>query len=107
MLDVLRRKARQGAAFELHRTMRLRLRLLVEPRRVLPDFIVIGAHKCGTTSFFANLVQHPQVRPPITKEVHYFDRRPLPPEAWYRAHFPADSVMRRERAVTGEASPSY
>jgi hypothetical protein len=107
LFEVLRRRARQSEAFELHRSARLRLRLLVEPRRVLPDFIIIGAHKSGTTSFFTNLIAHPQIKPPITKEVHYFDRRPLPPPEWYRAHFPAEDALRREGAITGEASPSY
>jgi hypothetical protein len=107
VIEALRRGARQSKAFELHRNLHLRLRLLVEPRRALPDFIIIGGHKCGTTSFFSNLSEHPQVEPPLTKEVHYFDRRPLPPEEWYRAHFPAEDALRRRGAVTGEASPSY
>jgi hypothetical protein len=98
---------------------RIRTNLLLLPRRfsadrrVLPDFLIIGAQKCGTSSLHARLAEHPQVLPPLTKEVHYFDRRPEYPLDWYRAHFPlrtslADVAAGTGRtAATGEASPSY
>lgn len=35
-------------------------------------FIVIGAHKAGTTSLFAALQSHPEVRRAAVKEPHYF-----------------------------------
>lgn len=81
--------------------------------RALPDFIIIGAQKSGTSSLFHALTQHPQVRPSIRKEVHYFDdglevgqrnfeRGPW----WYRAHFPLRSALRPGER-TGEASPLY
>ena len=49
--------------------------------RVLPDFVVIGAAKSGTTSLYASLIEHPFVVPcsttnayfSNTKEVRYFD----------------------------------
>ena len=44
-----------------------------EQRRPFPDFLIIGAQKAGTTALYQYLAQHPQVRPAITKEVHYFD----------------------------------
>jgi hypothetical protein len=45
----------------------------------LPDFLVIGAQKAGTTWLYAQLQNHPQVWLPPIKEIHYFDRsrRPL------------------------------
>ena len=106
-MESLRRSLRRSAAYRLSRDARLHLRLLREPRRALPNFLVIGVHKGGTTSFYQNLVRHPQIRPALTKEVHYFDRVPMPPIDWYRAHFPAIEELRRENAITGEASPSY
>lgn len=42
-------------------------------RRALPSFIIIGAHKSGTTSLYDYLAKHPQVVPSLEKEVHYFD----------------------------------
>ena len=58
--------------------------------RVLPDFLIVGAMKSGTTSLFSYLVQHPGIVPPRVKEVHFFDipRNFRRGEAWYRAHFP-------------------
>jgi hypothetical protein len=43
-----------------------------------PDFFIVGAPKCGTTSLHQYLRQHPQVFMPLVKEVKYFgaDRQP-------------------------------
>jgi Sulfotransferase domain len=89
--------------------------------RVLPDFVVIGAAKSGTTSLYASLIEHPFVVPcsttnayfSNTKEVRYFDYNYGRGLDWYRSHFP----LQRERNafakehgrpfLTGEASPSY
>ena len=37
-----------------------------------PDFFIVGAPKCGTTSFYHYLRQHPQIFMPDNKEPHYF-----------------------------------
>lgn len=78
--------------------------LATSKRRCLPDFLIIGAQKAGTTSLSTYLFQHPDINPPRTKEIHYFDS----PEfglgpAWYRAHFPRVGMA----GITGEASPYY
>jgi hypothetical protein len=70
--------------------------------RPLPDFLILGAQKAGTTALYAYLRWHPQVTGPSFKEVSFFDRHYACGERWYRAHMP----MRRSRIV-GEASPSY
>ena len=106
VLTFVRRRVVRSRPFQFYRETKLRLRELVEPRRALPSFIVIGAQKCGTTSFFKNLREHPQIKAPVRKEVHYFDQQPLPPANWYRAHFHRPTPW-REGAITGEASPSY
>src|SRR5690348_6588017 len=41
-------------------------------RRLLPDFIVIGAAKSGTTSLYSALADHPFVEPCMTDN-RYFD----------------------------------
>ena len=38
----------------------------------LPNFVVVGAPKCGTTSLYHYLRQHPEVFLPSQKELHYF-----------------------------------
>lgn len=56
--------------------------------RPLPDFLVIGGQRCGTTSLFRALMGHPQIRRPIMhKGVNYFDINYWRGEDWYRAHF--------------------
>ncbi|MDA8988727.1 sulfotransferase domain-containing protein [bacterium] len=75
----------------------------------LPDFLVIGAPKCGTTSLHHYLSAHPEICMPAEKEVHYF----LGPGIswgsyerglqWYASLF-ADGGEGQKR---GEASPGY
>lgn len=79
-------------------------------RRVLPDFLIIGAQKSGTSSLFYYLQQHPHVILPtvITKEVHFFDCHYGLGENWYRGHFPLRSRLDTSQvAITGEATPEY
>ena len=81
--------------------------------RALPDFVIIGAAKAGTTSLYAWLGEHPCVAPASTKEVHFFDYNYYRGEDWYRSHFPPRSELAALRAgqgapcLTGEASPPY
>jgi hypothetical protein len=70
-------------------------------RRPLPDFIILGAQRGGTTSLYNWLMGHPSVVPPSNKEVHYFDLHYARGLSWYRTHFP----LARAGQVTGEASP--
>jgi len=84
--------------------------------RVLPDFIIIGAQKCGTTSLYRNLVKHPSIIPAFIKEVHFFNNQRnyfQKGVGWYKAHFPTFlykyyiTNIRRNDFLTGEASPFY
>ncbi len=82
--------------------------------RSLPDFIIIGAQRAGTTSLYRYLEQHPGIAPAIlNKGVHYFDTSYDKDVGWYRAHFPtlAHKARRSRRigmpVLTGEASPYY
>ena len=67
----------------------------------LPDFIILGAQRCGTRSLYNWLCQHPQICAATNREVHFFDwnYREL---AWYKKHFTA-----LPDKLTGEASPMY
>jgi hypothetical protein len=89
------------------------LRRLTGRLRRLPDLIIIGAQKAGTTSLFHYLQQHPQLLPSTLKEVHYFDGGMDPAvdtfekgESWYRAHFPL-AARCGPGAKVFEASPFY
>jgi hypothetical protein len=83
-------------------TVRRTGRMLTGRWRRLPDFLIIGGQRCGTTSLYNYLVEHPGVAPAFMKEVHFFDNRFHKGPNWYRAHFPL-----RESQVTGEATPYY
>jgi hypothetical protein len=81
--------------------------------RILPDFLIIGAQKAGTTSLHAWINEHPLVAGSTRKEVDYFSYGYYRGEDWYRKHFP--TWREREECVAangrpflaGEASPSY
>jgi hypothetical protein len=81
--------------------------------RLTPDFILIGAQRCGTTSLFRALRAHPQlVRPLFHKGVNYFDLNYYRGAGWYRSHFPVAEIARRKVARYGspvafEASGYY
>jgi hypothetical protein len=73
--------------------------------RPLPDFLILGAQKAGTTALYAYLRRHPGITGPSWKEVSYFDRHYARGEAWYRGNFP--NLARARGKLVGEASPSY
>lgn len=74
----------------------------------LPDFLILGAEKAGTTFLYSFLQEHPDFRAAAKKEVHYFDSRKFEfgPQ-WYRAQFPRQEGIGKRNTITGEASPYY
>lgn len=96
------------------KTLEWRLRRATAPARMLPNFIIIGAQKCGTTSLYQYLSEHPQVIPALKKEIHFFDDMEFGKGLnWYRAYFPLSiqkyyaKIFNGQRKITGEASPYY
>lgn len=82
---------------------------------MVPNFLVVGAMKAGTTSFYAYLKDHPQVFMASPKELHFFVDQQVDGSfgvrpanwskgiGWYERHFEAaDGAIAR-----GEASPTY
>jgi hypothetical protein len=69
--------------------------------RPLPDFVILGTQRGGTTSLYRWLASHPNVAPASEKEVHYFDVQYHRGERWYRTHFPTRSPGQ----ITGESTP--
>jgi hypothetical protein len=79
---------------------------------MLPNLLVIGAQKCGTTSLHRYLDAHPEIAMSEPKELDFFveheNRAPHLVDGnwhrgvdWYGSHFPDDVPVR------GEASPNY
>lgn len=69
----------------------------------LPNFVIIGSAKSGTTSLHYYLGQHPEISVSRTKEVNFFsdpELWKLGPE-WYRRNFAGKGPL------FGEASPKY
>ena len=82
--------------------------------RVLPEFLVIGAQRAGTTSLMQALERHPNIAGPrLMKGVHYFDTAYDRPLDWYRSHFHTAAYARwvehrtGSPLIAGEASPYY
>jgi hypothetical protein len=87
----------------LEASRRAELRWRIGQSRALPDVVILGAQKSGTTSLHGYLVQHPGVVEPLRKEVHYFDVNYGRGEAWYRAHFGRTG----EPGLNLDSSPYY
>lgn len=73
----------------------------------LPDFVIIGAQKCGTTSLYHLLTRHPLVESAASKELHFFDSLYEEDIEWHRRCFLAPKWKDGQRTVTGEATPGY
>jgi hypothetical protein len=89
------------------------LKVLTAKFRVLPDFIIIGAAKCGTTSLYDYLIQHPDIYPALRKETKFFDVHFQMGITWYRSNFPFKffkfivEKIQKKKFLTGEATPAY
>jgi Sulfotransferase domain len=69
----------------------------------LPNLVVIGAQKCGTSGLHYHLGLHPEVSMSKPKELNFFieERNWKRGADWYREHFDPRATVR------GEASPNY
>ncbi len=95
LADPVRRAVRAGRAWG-------RAALPGEVGR-LPEFLIIGGQRCGTTSLYRYLAGHPSVRPATGKELQFFSLHHRRGQRWYRAHFP----VRPPGVLSFEASPYY
>src|SRR5215212_8193151 len=70
---------------------------------MLPNLVVIGAARCGTTSLHRYLHLHPDIAMSGEKELNFFsfDARWQRGISWYERQFPSGTPVR------GESSPSY
>ena len=76
---------------------------------MMPNFLIVGAAKSGTTSLYHYLSQHPDIFMPRWKELSFFSRDPFgplhkvkKPEYYYKVFARA-----RNQFAVGEASTSY
>jgi sulfotransferase family protein len=71
----------------------------------LPDFLIIGAGKCGTTSLYSYLTSHPCVFMPSGKEPCFFSETDVNKRTlrWYMSLF----AECKQDQICGEASTNY
>ena len=75
-------------------------------RTRLPDFLIVGEMRCGSTTLWELLSRHPRVFFPSEKELHFFDNRNGSWDAGvdaYAGHF-ASALADQ---LCGEATPDY
>lgn len=82
--------------------------------RMTPSFVLAGGQRCGTTSLFRALLEHPAILGPVhRKGINYFDVNYERGWDWYQGHFPLRRVAalrtRRadEEALTFDPSGYY
>ena len=87
---------------------------LTSQARMLPAFLIVGGQRCGTTSMYRTMSQHPAIlKPVLHKGVHYFDTAYERGFDWYRGHFPLQATARwtarraGTESLTFESSPYY
>ena len=94
-------------------------RLLTNQLRVLPDFIIFGSGRAGTTSLYSYLIQHPHIIAAATDnsarvaDTHFFEYMTSNKTEWYKSHFPTNfykSHLKRkhkQNIITGEFTSTY
>lgn len=81
--------------------------------RILPDFLIIGYYKSGTTSLYDYLIQHENIGKAFRKEIQFFSFSYWRGLMWYRSYFPTKFTKQKiesksgKKFLTGEASPQY
>jgi hypothetical protein len=101
------KKRAQQEIFQLERELGAAkgLRARNEETGALPDFVIIGERKCGTTFLYHLLGQHPLIEPAASKELHFFDALFDEGIEWYRQCFPTPRWEGERRTITGEGTP--
>lgn len=73
----------------------------------LPDFLIVGATKTGTTSLDFYLSLHPEIYMASPKEPRFFIDAPEPTGRWQRGLDWYRSLFVSDKTLCGEASPTY
>ncbi len=95
-----------GRNVRLAHLAKIALRRATSRWRSLPDFLVIGVQKSGTSSLHEYLAQLPWTAPSRIKEIHFFDSDSyLRGENWYRSFFGLRWMNRGRKSF--ESTPSY
>jgi hypothetical protein len=75
---------------------------------MLPNFLIVGVQRGGTTSLYNYLIMHENIIGASTKEIHFFDNNFHRGISWYQSQFENSSDTKNtNESITGEASPYY
>lgn len=75
--------------------------------RPLPDLIVIGAKRCGTTSLYQHLVEHPCISRSTKDNVGFFNNNFELGLNYYRSFFPMKPKNKYKKHIVFEVTTSY
>ena len=74
----------------------------------LPDFVIIGGMKCGTTSLFQYLGEHPELAPCNNKEPSFFSKKNWHKGVeWYQTLFPQTGRLKFEASTDYSKYPNF
>jgi len=88
-------------------------RYLSSSFRILPDFLIIGAVKSGTSSLYDYIILHPEIFSALRKETKFFDVDFKLGINMYKSNFPTPLYrfivrkLQKKKFLTGEATPGY
>jgi len=93
------------------------MNIIGNPQGRIPDFMIVGAPKSGTTSLYYYLKQHPEIFMPEEKEPYFFCFMNNPPgfvsaanlsdKLWRLEDYLALFAPAKKNAILGEATPAY
>ena len=89
-------------SFAYHQLLKRHFFAITGPNRVLPDFLIIGAKRCGTTSLFTNLPEHPSITKSHHDNMGFFNDNFHLGVNWYRSFFTTKSHKRKIEKKIGE-----
>lgn len=95
-----------------HRFVKRGISGITASSRALPDFIIVGTVRSGSTSLYYNICQHPSVLSADYDEIGFFDSNYHLGINWYRSMFPTRKQIESRKketgfAITGEDTPFY
>jgi len=85
-----------------HQLLKRNIFALTGSIRVLPDFLVIGAKRCGTTSLFYHLPEHPCISKSPYDNMGFFNDNFHLGINWYKSFFPTIFTRNKIKSKFGD-----
>lgn len=102
-----------ATSYRIKRKINVEFRKITSCLRLTPSFVIFAAPRCGTTSMYSHLSQHPSIGSALFKEIGFFEFNYKKGLDWYKMYFPlaADKYKIkkpfRKYFLTGEATSNY